>query len=69
MTNIRKAAWARREAASLRAAASAFDYVPGSDYRGIAAKRRAEKRLLNRAAGLDRYAASLEPAEDEKLPF
>lgn len=41
----------------------------GSDYRGIAAKRRAETRLLSRAAGLDRYAASLEPAEEEKLPF
>ena len=50
-------------------AAEILGYTMAGDYRGIAAKRRAETRLLSRAAGLDRYAASLEPAEDEKLPF
>ena len=64
MNNLTLEAWkeyVRRDGAG--------GYALASDYRGIAAKRRAETRLLSRAAGLDRYAASLEPAEDEKLPF
>lgn len=58
-----------RKAAELRQTAGDASYALASDYRRIAAKRRAETRLLSRAAGLDRYAASLEPAEEEKLPF
>lgn len=69
MGNARKAAWARRKAKELREMASAMPTVVGADWRGVVAKTAAQRRLLNRAAGLDRLARSFEPAEDEKLPF
>ena len=49
MNNLTLEAWkeyVRRDGAG--------GYALASDYRGIAAKRRAETRLLSRAAGLDR---------------
>lgn len=64
-----KARWARRKAAELRECASSLPSVVGGDWRGVVAKTSTERRLLARAAALDRYAASLEPAEEEKLPF
>lgn len=69
MINKGKARWARRKAAELREMASAMPTVVGADWRGVVAKTAAQRRLLNRAAGLDRLARSIEPAEDEKLPF
>lgn len=61
--------WARRKAAELRECASSLPSVVGGDWRGVVAKTSTERRLLARAAALDRLARSIEPAEDEKLPF